>query len=194
MVAVFAGKYIIDAATASDFQVERSSVEQTEDASSSSSGKNEAPAQPETIFVHVSGSVEAPGLVEVPAGSRVADAVESAGGFADDAVCDSVNLARILVDGEQVYVAAVGDNGNPFGEAGGAVQVSAQSQVPTGQVNLNTATQEALESLPGIGPSTASKIIADREQNGPFASVDELTRVSGIGDKKLASLVGLVCV
>ena len=189
MVAVFAGKNIADTATASEFEVDRA---QTSEAAASDDGER-------SIFVHISGSVKKPGLVELPKGSRVADAVNSAGGFSDDARTDSVNLARILEDGEQVYVSpdtdqAEGTAGEPGG-AGGSNAAEAGAKAPAnGKVNLNTATEAELETLPGIGKSTAAKIVADRQSNGSFKSVDELTRVSGIGDKKLAAIADLVCV
>ena len=195
MVAVFAGKNIIETATASDFQVERAEAQSAEPS---------AEEAPRSIFVHVSGAVNNPGLVEVSIGSRVADAVQAAGGFTDDAVVDSVNLARALEDGEQVFVAATApDDGNEGDDVQGNVRnadagtaVASQTGGPSaaGKVNLNTASESELESLPGIGPSTAAKIVSDRVANGSYKTVDELTRVSGIGEKKLEAIRELVCV
>ena len=211
MVAVLAGNHINDTATAIEFSTE---------ASSASAEAGEGSTTPKSIFVHVSGAVNAPGLCEVDEGSRLAQAVQAAGGFSDDADIDSVNLARIVSDGEQIYVLSKGLDGTGQDPDGGAEggQAAAQSGQPdaypganaggntgagTGKaaptaastkVNLNTATQADLETLPGIGPSTAAKIIADRTANGAFASVDDLTRVSGIGDKKLEALRDLVVV
>jgi len=145
---------------------------------------------PSEVYVHVSGAVRDPGLYVLPEGSRVVDAVAAAGGFAKGAGRDGVNLARPLSDGEQIVVPkkgeqaapAPGDNGSSGGAAAG------------GKVNLNTADQAALEELPGIGPALAQRIMAWRDDNGRFTSVDDLLAVSGIGDKLLAGLRDLVTV
>lgn len=144
------------------------------------------------LYVHVVGAVRHPGLCELPAGSRVADAIEAAGGMLPDAVAAGVNLARPLTDGEQIVVpdeddpvtAAAGVRGGP-GAGGGATG---------GPVDINTADAALLDTLPGVGPSTAAKIIAERETNGPFVTADDLGRVSGIGPKRLEQLQGLICV
>ena len=140
------------------------------------------------IVVHVSGAVASSGVYELPEGSRVSDAIDAAGGMVDDASEDALNLARGLVDGEQVVVPTVEEHMQELQAAadGGAS--------PSGKVNINTATAEQLDTLPGIGESTAQKIIADREANGPFASPEDLKRVSGIGDKKYAELADLITV
>jgi competence protein ComEA len=143
-----------------------------------------------TIVVHVAGSVRSPGVYEVSADARVVDAVEAAGGLAADAVGDAVNLAARLVDGQRVYVPRVGETPPPEPTSGGAPAES----VPVGPIDLNSATAAQLETLPGIGPTTAAAIIAYRDLHGPFTSVDDLTDVSGIGDSKLAAIRGLVTV
>ena len=171
------------AATASEFQVSHAS-------SAASPASDAESVEAETVFVHVSGSVAKPGLYELEKGSRVADAVNAAGGFADDAAQDSCNLARVVEDGEHVIVAKQGEGASDE-EAGGQVQAAGAG---SGPVNINTASAEQLESLPGIGAATAQKIVSDRAANGPFKAVDDLMRVSGIGEKKLASLSGLICV
>lgn len=195
MVAVFAGKHAIDTATASSFEIVAASQESTSPAAEI--------AEPPTIFIHVSGAVENPGLVELKPNSRVADAVNAAGGFSDTAVADSVNLARTLQDGEQVFIASESDtapregaNENPSGTgaAQAASATAGASQQAPGKVNINTATADELEALPGIGPSTAEKIVADRQSAGSFGSVEELKRVQGIGDKKFAALADMICV
>lgn len=195
MVAVFAGKNLIETATASDFQVDRAEAGDVESSESNPT---------RTIFVHVSGGVKAPGIVEVPWGSRVVDAVQAVGGFSDDARADSVNLARPLEDGEQIFVAVQQSEsameGNDPGAGGGASAKNGQGGGSnagfggSGKVNLNTASESELESLPGIGPSTAAKIVSDRMSNGSYKSVDDLARVSGIGEKKLESIRDLVYV
>ena len=141
-----------------------------------------APAAP--VVVHVAGAVMAPGVQRLAAGSRVIDAIEAAGGLRADADADRVNLAAELVDGTQVYVPAVGEPAPPA--------VSGSSGTPAGPIDLNTADEAALETLPGVGPATAAAIIDHRERNGPFASVDELLDVRGIGEAKLAQIRDLV--
>lgn len=159
-----------------------------------------APAQ--GFMIHVAGAVRHPGVYELDSGARVVDAVEAAGGALPDARLESLNLARPVTDGEQILVPDEDDpqvSAGPVtagvGAAPGAVGgATAGGVVAGGQVDLNTADQAALDTLPGVGPSTAAKIIADREANGPFASAEDLRRVSGIGDKKYEALKDLVCV
>lgn len=157
---------------------------------------------PAGSMVHVAGAVRHPGVYELGPGARVVDAVEAAGGALADARLASVNLARPVTDGEQILVpdeddappppaVASGRGASSPGAGGAGVPGGA---VPGGQVDLNTADQAMLDTLPGVGPSTAAKIIADREANGPFASAEDLRRVSGIGEKKFEALKDLVCV
>jgi competence protein ComEA len=157
------------------------------------------PAATETcgLVVHVVGCVRHPGVYELAQGSRVIDAVECAGGTLPDAVLSAINLARVLSDGEQILVPDEDDPAETAGPAGGGAAGGlpgggAGAQVAS--VNINSADAAALETLPGVGPSTAAKIIADREANGPYASVEDLGRVSGIGPKKLEQLKGAACV
>jgi len=132
------------------------------------------------LVLHVHGAVVEPGLVELAAGARVVDAIAAARGPTDDADLGAVNLARLVADGEQLYLPRVGEAPPP--SAGGEPGAGPGG----GLVNINTADAVALESLPGIGPALASRIIAWREANGGFRSVDELLAVSGIGEKTLA--------
>jgi len=152
----------------------------------------------ELLTVHVAGRVRNPGVYQLAAGSRVIDALEAAGGGLGDAAANALNLARPLADGEQIVVpseeeaaqgrvAGTGGGGAPAGSGGVASQ-------QTAVVNINTADAAALDTLPGVGPSTAQKIISDREANGPFASPEDLGRVSGIGPKRLEQLAELICV
>ena len=134
-----------------------------------------ATASPQSITVHISGAVRAPGLVELAAGARVADAVAAAGGAAPAAELDSLNLAAGLVDGQQVVVPAEGDEVSP-------------GPASSGQLRLNSATAQDLETLPGVGPVLAERIVAHRQQNGPFSVIEDLLDVSGIGEAKLATL------
>jgi competence protein ComEA len=151
------------------------------------------------IAVHVAGAVARPGVVELPAGSRVIDAVEAVGGAPPDADLDRLNLAAKLADGQRVFVPKAGEAdpgasygvGDPGDASGGA---SGGSGTPGGKLDLNTATQAQLEDLPGIGPTYAQAIIAERQRRGGFTSVNELRSVRGIGDKRFAELAPLVTV
>lgn len=121
------------------------------------------------VMVHVAGAVKEPGLYELPAGSRVADAVEAAGGVTKKSAADTVNLARELVDGEQITV----------GES---------EQSSAGGISINNATAAELDALPGIGPVLAERIVTHRATHGPFRSIDQLSDVSGIGDSVMEQI------
>lgn len=153
------------------------------------------------IVVHVAGAVNKPGVVRIPRGSRVDDAIKAAGGFSAQADPDFINLAQPLEDGVQVYVPRKGESVEVRGRIGSAsAQTAPQrsqtngSEVPSGKININSATAEELESLPGIGPVTARAIVEYRKQNGGFSSVDELLAVHGIGAKRLEQIRPFVVV
>lgn len=152
---------------------------------------------PARLCVFVSGEVAHPAVYYLDEGSRVADAVAAAGGFTDGAATDALNLARPLVDGEQVAVPAQGSaeaspSSAPFD--GGSGATASKAAAGTGRVNINTADAAALQTLNGVGEATAKKIVADREANGPFKTIEDLKRVSGIGDKKFENLRDSICV
>jgi competence protein ComEA len=147
----------------------------------------------EVLVVHVAGAVVAPGVHELPAGSRVVDAIEVAGGLGPTADGTRINLAAPLSDGERVYVPSVGEASPPpvAGDGGGA---GSGGEAGSGPVDLNAADESALDALPGVGPTTAAAIIEHREQIGRFTSVDQLLDVRGIGEAKLEQLRPLVTV
>jgi competence protein ComEA len=150
------------------------------------------PGAPSTdVVVHVAGAVAAPGVYRLEAGQRVIDAVNAAGGMSLLADADAINLAALVVDGQRIYVPEVGEV--PPVVLGGGAGGDA-STTPSGPVNLNSATADELDALPGVGPATAAAIIAHRDQHGPFASVEALADVRGIGPAKLDALRGLVMV
>jgi competence protein ComEA len=167
----------------------------------STPGADDVPAGsggPTQVVVHVAGAVTSPGVVRLSTGSRVVDAVSAAGGLRADADPDRVNLAAPLTDGQRVVVPVVGQpapavvgnssgTGAPAGVDGGEGGGSA-----SGPIDLNTATAEQLDTLPGVGPSTAAAIIEHRASAGPFRSVDALLDVRGIGEAKLEALRDLV--
>ena len=138
------------------------------------------------VAVHVAGRVRRPGLVRLTAGSRVQDAIAAAGGATSGADLDAVNLARKLTDGEQVRVPGPGDPAPPPDAAAGPA-------TPSAPLDLNTATVEQLDTLPGVGEVTAGRIIAYRSAH-PFTSVDELLEVPGIGQRRFDQLKDLVTV
>lgn len=133
------------------------------------------------LYVHVLGEVGHPGLYELDAGARVVDALAAAGGTTDAADLAAINLARLLTDGEQLRVPSVEERA-----------AEDEGNADDGLIDLNTADQAALETLPRIGPALAQRIIAWRDEHGRFASVDDLLAVSGIGEKMLAGMRDLV--
>jgi competence protein ComEA len=135
-------------------------------------------AQSPTAFVHVVGQVNHPGLYELAAGSRIVDAVAAAGGFTTTADQAQLNLAQVVEDGQQITVLAVG----------AAPAVSAPGAASGGTVDLNTADATALETLDGIGPALAERILAYRSAHGGFRTVGDLQNVTGIGPKKFAAI------
>lgn len=166
-------------------------------------GEQGAGEQGAQLVVHVAGAVAAPGVVRLPQGSRVVDAVAAAGGLRPDAEPDRVNLAAPLTDGQRVVVPILGQPdpvelpgaAAPSPGPGGSAPADAGATGALGQpVDLNTATVEQLDTLPGVGPATASAILDHRTSEGPFRSVDELIEVRGIGEAKLEALRDLVTV
>lgn len=141
-------------------------------------------AAPSELVVHVAGRVAAPGVLRLPGGSRVGDAIAAAGGALGDAALEQLNLARQLADGEQVLVPGPGVP-PPAAVAGAAA---------SGLLDLNLATAEDLDELPGVGPVLAERILAHREAIGRFSSVEELRDVEGIGDATFRDLAPAVTV
>ncbi len=153
---------------------------------------------PGRIMVDVVGAVARPGLHELPAASRVADAVAAAGGLTAEADRVRLNLAEPLSDGSRLWVPAVGESAGPevvpitSGPGDGSPETSAAAG--GAPLNVNTASAAALEALPGIGPALAAAIVEHRQRSGPFATVDELVEVSGIGPVKLEQIRPLATV
>jgi competence protein ComEA len=148
---------------------------------------------PVTVTVHVAGQVAHPGVYAVPAGARVADAILAAGGAAPEGDPEQLNLAARVSDAERIYVPKEGESvsAGPAPSAGGG-GAGAPGGAPDGPVDLNAATAEQLEALPGVGPATSKAILAYRSSHGRFRSVTELLDVPGIGPAKLEALRPLV--
>ena len=143
-----------------------------------------------TMFVHVAGAVQKPGVIELPVGARVIDALDAVGGALADADLDRLNLAAKVVDGQQILVPKLGQ---PLPSGASGTSGAATGGV-TGPVNLNTASATELETLPGIGPVLAAAIVSERERRGGFRSVNELRQVRGIGEARFTDLKPLVTV
>lgn len=143
-----------------------------------------------TIVVYVAGAVGAPGVYTLSASARVTDAVAAAGGAQTDADLNVVNLAATVRDGERIYLPKIGE-AIPVVIG---VDTASDTTLAPGPVNLNSATPDQLDVLPGVGPTTAAAIVAHRQQNGPFQNVEQLGDVRGIGPAKLDALRGLVTV
>jgi competence protein ComEA len=161
---------------------------------------------PSRIAVHVVGAVRQPGVYHLAAGARADDALRAAGGASDNADLRRVNLAASVLDGDQLYIPRIGErlpntststnesNGNPgaptraSNNSNNSNSASATSSTLLLIVDLNRATATDLDRLPGVGPATAKAIIDHRTRNGPFASVDDLLKVKGIGPAKLAEI------
>jgi competence protein ComEA len=170
----------------------------------SSASPTPGPAPPDAggpVVVSVVGLVHKPGLVTLAPGARIADALTAAGGALDGADMFGLNMARRASDGEQILVGIVAAPGQPatmgssissIATAGAAPSADGKTSAPAGLVDLNTATVEQLDSLPGVGPVTAAAIVAWRDANGRFASVEQLGDVDGIGPARLEKLRDLV--
>lgn len=148
--------------------------------------ETENPEIAATLMIDIKGQVANPGVYELPAGSRMQNAIDAAGGFTPDADSRAINLALIVMDETSLYVPAVGE------EAVVPVAAQTASAGGSGLININAATETELMELPGIGPSKAAAILAYREEAGKFKTAEELMEVSGIGDKTFEQLKDLI--
>lgn len=149
----------------------------------------------EKVVIHVVGEVNSPGVVTLEEGARIIDAINAAGGKTEEADLSKINLAYVVEDGTQIYIPRINENLNQVElistEAGQSVVINNSNineEENNTKVNINTANKEKLETLPGIGETTAQKIIDYREQNGKFTKIEDLQNVSGIGEAKFNSL------
>lgn len=153
-----------------------------------------ATSMPSPVRVYVSGAVVRPDVYRLTTGSIVKDAIEVAGGVTGDADLIRINLAQELQDQQQIYVPRVGEEEAPPPVTGGESAPPSRFAEPAGKININTATTEELDTLPGIGPALAQRIIDYREANGSFKSIEGIIGVSGIGEATLEKIRDLITV
>lgn len=170
---------------ASNFEIEN------QDNSENENSKTEK--QEEKIKIHISGAVKSEGVIELEENSRVADAIEKAGGYTEEAYTKEINLASKLEDGMKIYIPTkkeIEEQNNL--ESGSQTQLNTQNKQSSAKVNINTATKEQLETLPGIGSSTADKILQYRKEKGKFKTKEDIKKVSGIGESKYSKIKDLI--
>lgn len=143
------------------------------------------------IIVYICGAVKESKVISLKEDSRIADAIEAVGGLTQDADLTNINLAYILEDGEKIYIPKKGEK---IEETDSSVNTSSQTTSKLQKININKASQTELETIPGIGPSTALKIINYRKENGKFSTIEDIKNVSGIGDAKYESMKDYICV
>lgn len=148
------------------------------------------------IIVHIDGEVINPGIVHLPMDSRISDAIFYAGGTTETADISKINLAYILKDGQKVYIPSIYDEEDSpaIQDDAGTNVILADPSSTSSLVNINLATQTELENLPGIGSSTASKIIDYRNKNGKFKTIEDIMNVNGIGEAKFATIKDYICI
>ena len=152
----------------------------------------------EEIILHIIGAVKNPGIVKIKEGSRIVDVIEAAGGITEDADVSKINLAYIVEDGQKIFIPSITDEITEeteyvTSESGDNIIVD-DNEGENVMVNINKATQTELETLPGIGPAMALRIIEHREENGNFENIEEIKNVKGIGDAKFENIKNNICV
>ena len=163
---------------------------------------NENNINDDIVVIHITGSVKNPGIVKLKEGSRIEDAIEAAGGLTENADITKVNLAYVVEDGTKIKIPSaseedIGDEDIIDSKSGDNIIIeenTVSSNNSTQTININKATEKEFETLPGIGPSLASKIIEYRNQNGKFGSIEDIKNVNGIGDNKYEKIKDLITV
>ena len=158
--------------------------------------KEKTEEKEEFIVIHITGEIKTPGIIKIKENARLADAIEAAGGLTENADINKINLAYIVSDGQKIYIPNVNDKTEEYvnSEAGNGVIIENMESNNKKLININTATQAELETLTGIGASTALKIINYRKENGKFKNIEEIKNVSGIGEAKYEVIKNSICV
>ena len=167
--------------------------------------ENEIEEETEKIAIHITGEVKKTGIIYLEKGARIADAISTAGGATKNANLDQVNLAYVLEDGQKIYIPnkkeklepgeyIIENSGNNVLVENGKSSSVNSSKGVSGKVNINSANQTELETLPGIGPSLAQRIIEYRETNGEFEKIEDVQNVKGIGDSKYSNIKEKICI
>lgn len=159
--------------------------------------KNEENQENKKIIIHISGQVNNEGVYELEEGSRIIDAINKAGGVTETADTSQINLAEKIEDGAKIYVPAKGEESVETNSQEGKTtkntkNISQDKETKSKKININTATEEELDTLPGIGQATAQKIIEYRKENGKFSKIEDIKDVSGIGDSKFEKIKDLI--
>lgn len=195
---VFIGYYIIQ--KQENYSYNEIEIETTENSIEGS--VNEEKIENTNIIVHITGEIINDGIIEIEEGSRIADVIEEAGGITEEADLSKVNLAYQVSDGQKIYIPNINEKENKIqnsieeyitNEAGDNIIIEGK-EISSEKVNINTATQTELETLNGIGPSTALKIINYRNENGKFETIEDLKNVPGIGEQKFENIKEGICV
>lgn len=146
------------------------------------------------IVVHIAGAVQKEGIVKLEEGTRIIDAIEAAGGLKEEADLTNINLAYVISDGQKIYIPNINEENNNLKNGEGLVNTTGGNQEENTLININTTTVTELLELPGIGSSTAQKIVDYRKENGKFNTIEEIKNVSGIGDAKYNNIKDYICV
>lgn len=187
---IFIGLIIIMVLVIGYYVIQSNQTEQFDINSAIQTSEQEVIQKNTNIIVHITGCVENEGIVELEEGSRIADAIEASGGLTLDANLENVNLAYQLQDGQKIKIPSnIEDEEETVQE-----EIIISDEQSTEEININNATQTELETIPGIGPSTALKIIEYRTKNGKFKTIEDIKNVSGIGEAKYETIKEYICV
>ena len=166
-------------------------IENTTEQSNSAGSQTQEDKNEEDIYIHITGEVLSPGVIVLPKGSRIIDAIEKGGGVTENADLSKINLVYVLTDGQKLIIPSINDERNEIENniiTNGESNITQGESNGKGKVNINTASQTELETIEGVGPSLANKIIEYRKKNGRYKTIDELKNVSGIGESKYETI------